>query len=60
MKNDSITDIVMKDRAFIRKLTPYQRDLYSQYMEVIKKKLIKDPEGLEARMDTWREKERRG
>lgn len=35
---------VLKDRNFKEKLTPYQRDVYSQAIEKLKKDLLKDTE----------------
>ena len=58
MKKDNMTDMVMGEVSFLRKLTPSQRDLYGQYLEA-GKKLIRDPEGLKELLNIYSEKEKR-
>ena len=35
---------VLKDRAFREKLSPYQRDIYTQIIEKLKAEILADPE----------------
>lgn len=47
MKKDDMTAIVMEEVELLRKLTPYERDLYSQYKTCGAEALMKDPEKFE-------------
>jgi len=35
---------ILKDRAFRKKLSPYQRDIYDQFVKKVKEDVLNDPE----------------